>query len=380
MQAWQLLVLIALPLVIVWLWLRDRRSLGALLQHHDEAHRAVEEDLRSQVEQMQAATSAAAEGLVAIDADLVVRYASPGALALFGPLPPNATLMSYLRNLEVERLAQDTFRGSDPEGPERTILVLDRPCRVRAVSHPSGVAIAISDVSEVQRLSRARQDLVANLSHELKTPLTSLRLLAETLLAPTGSNPKIARDLASQIVAEVDTLDHMTREMLDLAAIESGQQVVRLTSVPLQELVGPQVSRLAEEFERKRLQIIVDIPADLSVLADAEQAGRAILNVLHNAAKFTPVGGQVQIFGVAQPADARVLLSIADSGPGIAPAELQRIFERFYRGDRARGTPGTGLGLAIARHILRAHGGRVWAENRQPPESGAVFHLAFRAG
>ncbi|OGO14681.1 MAG: hypothetical protein A2Y93_03325 [Chloroflexi bacterium RBG_13_68_17] len=380
MEAWSLLVLIALPLVIVWLWLRDRRSLGALLRHRDEAHRAIEEDFRSLVEQLQAAVSAAADGLVAVDAGLVVRYASPGALALFGPLPPHATLMSYLRNLEVERLVQDALQGSDPEGLERTILVLDRPCRVRAIAHPSGVAIAVSDVSEVRRLSRARQDLVANLSHELKTPLTSLRLLAETLVAPTGSDPRLARELAAQIVVEVDTLDHMTREMLDLAAIESGQQVVRLVSVALQELVGPQVSRLAEEFERKAIRLVSQVPARLPVLADAEQAGRAILNVLHNAVKFTPVGGQVEISAAAQPAEARVLLSIADSGPGIAPDELERIFERFYRGDRARGSPGTGLGLAIARHILRAHGGQVWAENRQPPQTGAVFHLAFRAG
>ncbi len=380
MEAGQLLVLIALPLALAWLWWRDRRSLAVRQRHGDEARLAMESDLRAQVEQLQAAATAAADGLVAVDAGLVVRYASPGALALFGPLPGHATLMSYVRNLEVERLAQDALQGGEPEGLERTVLMLDRPCRVRAVPYPGGAAIAVSDVSEVRRLSRARQDLVANLSHELRTPLTSLRLLADTLLAPAGGDPAIARGLATQIAAEVDTLDHMTREMLDLAAIESGQQVVRLVSVPLQTLVGPQVSRLAEECERRRIAVAVDLVAGLSVLADAEQAGRAVLNVLHNAVKFAPVGGRVEISAAVQPAESRVVLSIADSGPGIAPAELERIFERFYRGDRARGTPGTGLGLAIARHILRAHGGQVWAENRQPPETGAVFHLSFRAG
>lgn len=379
MEAWPLLILVGLLLTGMWLWLRDRRALTARLRHEAEAHRAEAERLGSQLEQLQAAATASTDALIAVDADLLVRYVSPGAQALFGSLPAGATLMSYIRNLEVERLARDALRGADPEGLVRTILMLDRPCRVRAVPHAQGASIAVSDESEVRRLSRARQDLVANLSHELKTPLTSLRLLADTLLTRAGGDPQLARELATQIVGEVATLDHMTGEMLDLAAIESGQQVVRLTPVLLRDLVLPQVARLAEEAERRQVRTVVDLGGDLRVLADSEQAGRAILNVLHNALKFAPAGGRVHVSATRQPAEARVLLSIADDGPGIAPADLERIFERFYRGDRARGTPGTGLGLAIARHILRAHGGQIWAENRQPPDSGAVFRLAFRA-
>jgi two-component system phosphate regulon sensor histidine kinase PhoR len=144
-------------------------------------------------------------------------------------------------------------------------------------------------------------------------------------------------------------------------------------------LVSEPIGRLGDLAAKGGIRLAVVVPEDLRVLADPEQASRAVLNVLHNALKFTPSGGEVRITGRAEPAEERVVLSILDSGPGIPPHEIERVFERFFRGDRARGTPGTGLGLAIARHILRAHGGQVWAENRLPPDRGAAFHLAFHA-
>jgi two-component system phosphate regulon sensor histidine kinase PhoR len=122
--------------------------------------------------------------------------------------------------------------------------------------------------------------------------------------------------------------------------------------------------------------MIVEIDPELRVLADHDQAARAIQNVLHNAVKLTPQDGEVRITAAAD--EEQITLSIQDSGPGIRPDEIERIFERFYRSDQARETPGTGLGLAIARHIMIAHGGNIWAENRSPPDSGAIFHLLFQ--
>ncbi len=122
----------------------------------------------------------------------------------------------------------------------------------------------------------------------------------------------------------------------------------------------------------------MDVPADLEVLADTDQAVRAVGNVLHNAIKFSPAGGVVEIRGRLDDGGELVTLSVADEGPGIPPEELERIFERFFRGDRSRGTPGTGLGLAIVRHVLRAHGGEAWAEDRRPPQRGAVLFLRFQ--
>jgi two-component system phosphate regulon sensor histidine kinase PhoR len=241
------------------------------------------------------------------------------------------------------------------------------------------VGIALTDTAELQRLTRARQDMVANLSHELRTPLTSIGLLAQTLMARPGDTAATA-ELAHKILAEVDTLNQMSQEMLDLAAIESGRQVIRLVPVRLQEIVAVPVERLREQALRLGVQLKDDLPSGLSVLADRDQASRAVLNVLHNAVKFTPRGGAVLLTASVEADGQHIVVQVADEGPGIAPSDLGRVFERFYRGDQARGSPGTGLGLAITRHILRAHGGEAWAENRTPPRSGAVIYLRFLKG
>ncbi len=144
---------------------------------------------------------------------------------------------------------------------------------------------------------------------------------------------------------------------------------------PLLDLAQEAAARLRDQAERRRLRLALEVPPDLVVLADREQAARAIGNVLHNALKFTPKGGQVRLW--ARAGEEQAVLVVEDEGPGIPPEDLERIFERFYRSEMARGTPGTGLGLAIVRHIMQAHGGRVWAENRRPPARGAAFCLAF---
>jgi two-component system phosphate regulon sensor histidine kinase PhoR len=184
--------------------------------------------------------------------------------------------------------------------------------------------------------------------------------------------------LAVKVAAEVDTLQQMAQEMLDLAAIESGRQVVRLVPESLMQIVLKPLGQMADQARRQQIRLSNEVPEDLMVLADREQVARAVGNILHNALKFTPAGGEVSLAAHHDQAQNRIVLSISDSGPGIPPDELERIFERFFRSDRARGTPGTGLGLSIARHILRAHGGEVWAENRMPPQGGAVFHLALQ--
>jgi two-component system phosphate regulon sensor histidine kinase PhoR len=240
----------------------------------------------------------------------------------------------------------------------------------------AGLGIVLTNVAEVQRLARARQDMVANLSHELRTPLTSLRLLADTLQTTTGRDPQVAEDVAEKIAREVDLLHQMFQEMLDLAAIESGRQIVRLVATEVADIVEASLEQLGEQAESRHLRFEVKVPTGLKVLADREQARRAVINVMHNAIKFSNSETAVQLSTSAE--DEQIVLSVADNGPGLTPEDLERIFERFYRGYRARGTPGTGLGLAIARHIMGAHGGRIWAENRQPPASGAVFHLAFQ--
>ena len=365
------------------LWRRQARRTRLLREQirqseeREQAHLAAAGRLGRAYQQ---AAAAADELLLIVDPQLTVQAVNPAATRRFGELTAGSSLILYSQSLELEMLAKDALGLRQAEEFERIFRLEDRPHRARAVATPDGLAIALADISDVQRLSRARQDMVANLSHELRTPLTSLRLLAETLNTPTGRSPHMVERLTAKMIGEVDTLHQMVQEMLDLAALESGQQLVRMVCLPLRQVAEQAAAVLQAQAMRKQVQIRIEVDPGLMVLADGDQARRAVVNVLHNAVKFSPAGGEIELRGRSSPDQAWVVLSILDGGPGIAPADLDRIFERFYRADRARGTPGTGLGLAIARHILRAHGGRIWAENRPPPADGAVIHLAFQPG
>jgi len=321
---------------------------------------------------------ASQEMLIALDHQLRVRGVNPAARQVLGPPPAEGSLIRYVRSLDLEDLVRESLESGTGAVLERIVRFGRRPFLARAVCTPQGIGISLADIAERERLGRARQDMVANLSHELRTPLTALRLLADTLQVPAGQDPSTARELASKISAEVDTLSQMTQEMLDLAAIESGRQVIRLVPTRLSDVVARAFDGHAEQARRQGVTVRVEVPADLEVLADPSQAVRAVGNVLHNAVKFSPAGGVVEIRSLLDESES-VTLSVADEGPGIPPEELERVFERFFRGDRSRGTPGTGLGLAIVRHILRAHGGEAWAEDRQPPRRGAVLSLRFQA-
>jgi two-component system phosphate regulon sensor histidine kinase PhoR len=379
---WPILLLLAIAAVLAALWQREARArLRAERKAHEQADRM--EDLlsrsASQARWSHAAAEAADDLLLVVDEGMDLQYANAAAQRMFGDFHPGATLISFTRSLDLEQLAADAVSLASPEGLVRVLMLDGRPHSAQAVPAADGtLALSLRDVSEMQRLSRARQDFVANLSHELRTPLTSLRLLADTLQRAAGRDPAVAQELIGKISIEVDTLHQMVQEMLDLAAIESGQQVVRLVAVPLDQLVNRPVELLTEQAARRDIDLAISLPGDLTVLADPDQARRAVTNVLHNAIKFTPEHGRIEIDGRPDPQNELVRLTIADNGPGISPAEIDRIFERFYRSAAVRGTPGTGLGLAIARHILRAHGGRIWAENRPVPEHGAVFHMTFR--
>jgi two-component system phosphate regulon sensor histidine kinase PhoR len=375
-----ILMLAAVAIGLGLLWRREAAERQVVERQArlsgEESHRQAEA-LRAELAWAKSAAGTSDDLMLVCDRKLFLRYMNPAAADRFGQVLPGTSLMAYTGSLELEQLAQDALESQVEVTVERVIRLDDSPFQVRAASNPQGVALSLSNIAELQRLSRARQDFVANLSHELRTPLTSLRLLADTLMGQAGRGSSGVRDLVGKMVVEVDALHQMAQEMLDLAAIESGRQVVRLVPMGAAEVISVAVARLADQASRKGIDILIEIPPELSVLADAEQAGRAALNVLHNALRFTPEGGQVRIAAYAEPSLEMGVISIEDTGPGIHPGDLERIFERFYRGAQPAKSSGTGLGLAIGRHIMKAHGGRIWAENRRPPEKGAIFYLSF---
>ena len=234
---------------------------------------------------------------------------------------------------------------------------------------PPMVVLIVEDVTELQRLGRARRDFVANISHDLRTPIATIQLLVETLQEGAFEKPKKRQKLLDSIATQTLTLQQLAQELMDLSLIESGRMPLRLVATPLSEVVEPAVTQLMSQIERQEIRLERDYDPDLIVLANAESLQRVLQNILHNAIKFTPEQGVITIGSRAL--DDEVAVFVQDTGPGIPPEHLDRIFERFYKTDSSRSGGGSGLGLAIAKHIIEGHGGRIWAESQ--PGEGAVF-------
>jgi two-component system phosphate regulon sensor histidine kinase PhoR len=191
-------------------------------------------------------------------------------------------------------------------------------------------------------------------------------------------DPPAAQHFLDRIEAEVDDLTQIVQELLELSRTESGQVPLQLISTPVADIVLPPTERLQPQAERAGLTLTLDVPSDVPpVLADSERARQVVTNLVHNAIKFTLPGGTVSIS--AESAGDQVVVSVRDTGIGIPADDLPRIFERFYKADRARSGGGTGLGLAIARHIVQAHGGRIWAESVEGKGSTFYFTLPTAA-
>ena len=237
-----------------------------------------------------------------------------------------------------------------------------------------GYLVMIRDLTQLRHLQTVRQDFVSNVSHELRTPLASLRALVETLRDGALDDPPAAIRFLDRMEVEVDALTQMVQELMELSRIESGQVPLQRRPVSPQEVVIPAVDRLRAQAERAGLDLSVDIAADApAVMADAERISQVVTNLVHNAIKFTPSGGRINV-RAAQDGEV-VRITVHDTGIGISPQDLERVFERFYKADRSRAIGGTGLGLSIASHVVQAHGGEIWADSVEEEWSEFGFSL-----
>ncbi|HMA34058.1 MAG TPA: ATP-binding protein [Chloroflexia bacterium] len=243
---------------------------------------------------------------------------------------------------------------------------------------PTGLVV-LQDISALRRLERVRRDFVANIGHELRTPLASIKLLVETLMTALDDDPAMAQDFLRRIDVEVDGLTQLVRELLELSKIESGQVALDRQATPVRPLLDRAAGRLQTQAARAGLTLTVQAAEPLPpVDVDATRVEQVLVNLVHNAIKFTPRGGQVTVGATLQPEG--ICITVADTGIGIPADDLPRIFERFYKVDKARAGArkregGTGLGLAIAKHIVQAHGGRIWATS--PRERGTTFYFTL---
>jgi len=238
----------------------------------------------------------------------------------------------------------------------------------------TGCLLLIQDLTELRKLETVRRDFIANLSHELRTPIASLKALGETLHEGAIDQPSVARDFVGKMNVEVDRLAQMVQEMGDLSRIESGEAPLQKAAVNVAGVAARAAERLKSQADRAGLQMKLDIAPGLpSVSADEARMEQVLVNLIHNAIKFTPPGGRINISARAE--GDKLLVSVSDTGVGIPEDDLPRVFERFYKADKARAGGGTGLGLAIAKHVVEAHGGRIWVESVEG--RGATFSFTL---
>jgi two-component system phosphate regulon sensor histidine kinase PhoR len=269
-----------------------------------------------------------------------------------------------VRDHEICAALDDALSAGDRRTEVRRAGHSDRHLRVAAapLRESGGGLLVLRDVSQERRVENLRRDFVANVSHELRTPIAALKALVETLEDGALDDPPAARDFLRRIHVEVDGLAQLVTELLELSRVESGRAQLKLEPVEAIDLVRSATERLQPQAERAGLTLTWDGDETLPpVLADATRVEHVLLAVIHNAIKFTPPGGSVRVR--VDPDGAFARFSVADTGSGISQEDLLRIFERFYKVDRARAAIGTGLGLAIAKHVIQALGGSIWAES-----------------
>jgi two-component system phosphate regulon sensor histidine kinase PhoR len=248
---------------------------------------------------------------------------------------------------------------------------------LRAIARPlegGQILLVIQDLTTLRRLETVRSDFVANVSHELRRPITSLKAMAEALEEGALDDPTVARDFVHRMQQEIDGLAQLTNELLTLTRIESGAETLTLVPQSPAQLLADCARRMGPLAARADVALLVETVDTPSVRADGDRVAQVLANLVHNAVKFTPAGGSVRLSAARE--DGRVAFSVADTGVGIERADLERVFERFYKADRSRSGGGTGLGLAIAKHIVQAHGGRIEARS-DGPGRGATFRFTL---
>ena len=310
-------------------------------------------------------------GVITVDATGRVVRANEAAGAMLGRSAASLrarTVMEVFLDRTVEDHARTALEVGHatteihPAGPDGPTL------QVRARRSPDGgLWLLLDDLSEIRRLQRIRREFIDNLSHELRTPLTTVSLLAETLAmdaeAAGDAVPDRMRERIAKVEVETGHLVQMVNELLDLSRIEGGTTLQLVDGVDIGPLAAGAAERLRMFAERQGVDLQLDIQPALPVVrADPERLGQVVVNLVHNAVKFSPDGGIVTVR--VEAADGVVRIAVEDHGLGIPKAAQARVFERFYKVDRARQRPevggGTGLGLAIARHVVEQHGGRLW--------------------
>jgi two-component system phosphate regulon sensor histidine kinase PhoR len=362
----------------------DRSLALAFSEAHKSLHRRFQTviDERSSEEIIIASM---AEGVLGVDLQERIIRINPAASELLSVPADEAlgrAMHEVVKSPELQRFVRSVLQERQPEeteielheAQERALQMSGREL-LSADGERMGAIVVLSDITRLRKLERARSDFIANVSHELKTPVTSIQGFAETLLDGALDNPEDARRFLGIICRQAERLGQIFEEMLVLSRLEQEEQI-ELAAADLLPIIQTAAQSCERRAQSKNCAIDIECSSRLKALCHAPLLEQAISNLVENAVKYGPAGSKVQV--VARENNSEISILVKDNGPGIEPQHLPRIFERFYRVDkgRSRSEGGTGLGLAIVKHIAQAHGGQATVESI--PGSGSTFTIIIR--
>jgi two-component system phosphate regulon sensor histidine kinase PhoR len=324
------------------------------------------------------------DGVMVLDAEDRIIYANKALVDLFS-VPandfPGKRPLEAVRLVELAELVEEVRKTGTPQAREMKVVypaekfLLGSANLVKTESG-NGVAVVIQDISEVKKLENLRQEFVANVSHELKTPLTAIKSYAETLLHGAIDDREKNRQFLEKIDKNALSLAALIDDILELSRLEARRGLAPFEPFHLNEEIDRALETLAAKIKEKKIEIVKQgEPGSCEIVGEPGHIYRALLNLLDNAVKYSNAGGRIEIS--CEKSDRELRLSVKDYGPGIPAEHHPRIFERFYRVDKARSRElgGTGLGLSIVKHIMDIHGGRV--ELKSAAGQGTELTLIF---
>lgn len=360
-----------------------QRLYKRVLDSLDEERRK-QESIQSEKAIFTSILSSMNDGILVVDEDNNVTLINQAAGSIFNVTKEGAlghSLVEVIRHFKMNELLEKTRESSTPQidnfetTPEKNYIRCIATPLDREI--PGSILFLMQDLTRIRQLEIIRRDFVSNVSHELRTPLTSLKLITETLQDGLYDDPQEAARFLDRMSGEIDNLSQMVEELLELSRIESGRVPLEKRWIKPQELIDAACERMTLQAQRAGLNVNLNYAAKLpNIYVDKARLESVLVNLLHNAIKFTRPGGSITLSAFRNLNT--IVFSVEDSGIGIPPKDLARVFERFYKSDRSRSERGTGLGLSIARHLVEAHGGKIWAESQVNQGSTFSFSIPMK--
>ncbi|HEY6169859.1 MAG TPA: ATP-binding protein [Verrucomicrobiae bacterium] len=386
---WAGLIIALAAVGTAWFFWKSRRLVQAELEQArrqlESSREQQQRDLAHTQAQQQALFDSMIEGVLLLDPKGNIRLVNQALERLFGVTFDlrGKTVMEAFRLHELQALINAVLVEGRVVAHELELPSLDGRClQVNAASilgresRLQGIILVFHDLTRLKRLENTRQEFVANVSHELRTPLSMIKGYAETLIEGAKDDPEVALRFLQTIDKHADRLTYLIEDLLTISRLESGQIAINLEKTELRPVIERALVELRGRGREKTVTLLNEVPEGLIVRVDADRIHQVVFNLVDNAIKYGRREVCVAV-GAHVTSEKFVEVSVNDNGPGIAAEHLGRIFERFYRADKARSREhgGTGLGLSIVKHIVQSHGGEVWAKSEV--ERGATFYFTL---